>query len=341
MDISVVIVNWNTRKLLLDCLASIYKTVKNIAMEIWVVDNASIDDSVETARRLYPEVEIIQNPQNLGFAAANNKVFKRMRGRYALLLNTDTLLTDGAIERIYDFMENRPDAGMACGQLLNPDESKQNSIANFPGLLSLLCNETILRILLPEKFPSKIKTFKHPIEVDSCIGACLLVRKKAMDQVGFFDENYFFFFEETDWAYRMKKAGWKIFFVPSARIYHFQGQSVGHNIRSRILYYGSRYKYFKKWHPDHFFLIRLIIFVRLLIDAALNLAGFALTLGLQSGIRKKLKVYIRLIRWHIEGCPGIHANNDETDAALNSLSRKAENKKDKLITKASSTAGPA
>lgn len=314
MDISVVIVNWNTRKLLIDCLDSICKTVKNITMEVWVVDNASTDDSVESVRRLYPDVQIVQNTQNLGFAAANNKAFKRMRGRYALLLNTDTLLTEGAVERIYEFMEDRPDAGMACGQLLNPDESKQNSIANFPGVLSLLCNETMLRILLPGKFPSKRQTFKYPIEVDSCIGACLLVRKKAMDQVGLLDEKYFFFFEETDWAYRMKHAGWKTYFVPSARIYHFQGQSVGHNIKSRILFYGSRYIYFKKWHPDRFFRIRLIIFIRLLIDAALNLLGFALTLGLQRGVRKKLEVYIRLIRWHIEGCPGLHGNDDETDA---------------------------
>jgi len=327
MDISVVIVNWNTRKLLLNCIDSIYKTVKNISMEIWVVDNASTDDSVASARRLYPDVKIIQNKENLGFAAANNQAFKRMQGRYVVLLNTDTLLTEGAVERIYSFMEDRPDTGMACGQLLNPDESKQNSIANFPGVLSLLCNETILRILLPEKFPSKRKTFKHPIEVDSCIGACLLVRKKAMDQVGFFDEKYFFFFEETDWAYRMKQAGWKIYFVPLARIYHFQGQSVGHNFRSRVLYYGSRYIYFKKWHPDHFLLIRLIVFGRLVVDAALNLVGFALTLGLQSGIKKKLEVYIRLIRWHIEGCPGIHGNNDETDGICNTVSQKVVDKK--------------
>jgi len=311
MDISIVIVNWNTGKLLLDCLDSIYKTVKNITMEVWVVDNASTDDSVESVRRLYPDVKIIQNSQNLGFAAANNRAFKQMHGRYALLLNTDTLLTEGAVEGIYEFMEDRPDAGMACGQLLNPDESKQNSIANFPGVLSLLCNETILRILLPGKFPSKRRTFKHPIEVDSCIGACLLVRKKTMDQVGLLDEKYFFFFEETDWAYRMKQAGWKVYFVPTARIFHFQGQSVGHNIRSRILFYGSRYIYFRKWHPDHFLGIRLIIFVRLLIDAALNFAGFVLTLGLLRDVRKKLDVYIRLIRWHIEGCPGIHSNNDE------------------------------
>ena len=303
MDISIVIVNWNTKKLLLDCLASVYETVKNISMEVWLVDNASGDGSVEAVKRIYPSVNIIQNRKNLGFAAANNKAFKKMQGRYALLLNTDTILTKGAVEKIYDFMENSPKTCMACGQLLNQDGSRQNSIANFPNLLSMMCNETLLRVLFPKKFPGKRKRYTLPVEVDSCIGACLMVRKKAMDDVGLLDESYFFFLEETDWAYRMKQAGWKVFFVPSARIFHLQGQSVGHNTRSRIMFYRSRYIYFKKWHKRSYPLIRLIIFVRLLINTGLNLMGIVGTLGMHAGIRKKLFIYSGLIRWHIHGCP--------------------------------------
>ncbi len=305
MDISFVIVNWNTKNLLLDCLTSVYKTAKNISMEIWVVDNASNDGSVEAVKRFYPDVKIIQNTKNLGFAAANNRAFKRMNGRYAVLLNTDTVLTKGAVESIYDFMENNPDAGMACGQLLNSDGSKQNSIANFPGLMHLLLNETLLRILFPVRYPSKRKEYKSPIEVDSCIGACIMVRKKTMNHAGFLDEDYFFFFEETDWARRIKQSGWKIYFIPTARIIHFQGQSVGHNIRSRILYYTSRYTYFKKWHPRHYPLIRGIIFIRLLINAVLNLLGVSGTFGLQRDVKKRLALYLQLIRWHLEGCPEI------------------------------------
>ncbi len=303
MDISIVIVNWNTKKLLLDCLSSVFETVKHISMEIWLVDNASSDGSVEAVKQNYPDVKIIQNTKNLGFAAANNKALKKMQGRYALLLNTDTVLTKGAIENLYDFMENNHDAGMDCGQLLNQDGSKQNSIANFPGISSLLCNETLLQILFPEKFPGKRREYKDPIEVDSCIGACLMVRKKAMDEVGLLDENFFFFLEETDWAYRMKQAGWKIYFVPCARIFHIQGQSIGHGIKSRIMFYRSRYIYFKKWHKESYLLIRLIIFIRLLINAAVNLVGFAGTLGMHAGIRKKLSVYCMLILWHLRGCP--------------------------------------
>jgi GT2 family glycosyltransferase len=305
MDISIIIVNLNTKRLLIECLASIYETVRNLSVEIWLVDNGSTDGSVETVKQHYPGVNVIQNIKNLGFAAANNKAFEKMKGRYGLLLNTDTILKKGAVETLFDFMEKNPDAGMACGQLLNPDGSKQNSIANFPGLPSLLLNETLLRILLPGRYPSKRKEYKNPIEVESCIGACLIVRKKVMGHVGFLDENYFFFFEETDWAKRIKQSGWKIYFVPSARIVHLQGQSVGHNIKSRILYYTSRYTYFKKWHPDHYPMIRWIIFIRLLINSLLNLMGAVGTLGLQKDVKNRLALYVKLIRWHLRGCPEI------------------------------------
>ena len=303
MDLSIIIVNWNTRELLLDCLASIYETVKNISFEVWLVDNASVDGSVEAVKSTYSNVNIIRNEKNLGFAAANNKAFRRIQGRYALLLNTDTALVEGSVEELYRYMEDNSETGMACGQLLNQDGSKQNSIANFPGLLSLLFNETLLQILFPQKFPGKRREIGRPIEIDSCIGACLIIRKKAMDEVGLFDENYFFFFEETDWAYRMKQAGWKVCFVPSARIFHLQGQSVGHNVKSRKHFYRSRYIYFKKWHRHSYVLIRLIIFVRLLINACLSLIGVSVTLGMQTGIRKKLSVYSGLILWHLQGCP--------------------------------------
>jgi GT2 family glycosyltransferase len=273
------------------------------SFEIWLVDNASSDGSVEAVKQNYPDVKIIQNKKNLGFAAANNIALERMCGQYALLLNTDTILTNCAVEDLFDFMEKNQDAGMACGQLLNQDKSKQNSIANFPGILSLLCNESLLQIVFPKKFPGKRREYKKPVEVDSCIGACLMVRKEGMDEAGLLDKRYFFFFEETDWAYRMKQAGWKIYFVPSARIFHIQGQTVGHKASSRIMFYRSRYIYFKKWHKNSYLLICFIIFARLMTNATLNLVGVVVTLGMHEGIRKKLSAYRILILWHFAGCP--------------------------------------
>jgi len=303
MDISVIIVNWNTRDLLLNCIRSVYETVQGIAFEIWVVDNGSTDGSQETVKATFPQVQLIKNTQNMGFAAANNQALKQMTGRYALLLNSDAALTDGAAEKLLAFMESTPTAGMACGQLLNPDGSLQNSIANFPTLLTLISNETLLRILFPEKFPSKRRNYAGPIPVESGIGACLMIRKTAMDMVGIFDENFFFFFEETDWAHRMQQADWRIFFVPSARIIHAQGKSAGNSVASRILFYRSRYIYLKKWHPKSCFLMVLVLFIRLLVNAALSLLGSGLTLGLVPRLFDKTLVYFQLIAWHFKGCP--------------------------------------
>jgi hypothetical protein len=167
----------------------------------------------------------------------------------------------------------------------------------------LLSNETVLRILLPKKFPSKRHEYEAPLEVDSGIGACLMVRKKALDEVGFFDERYFFFFEETDLALRMKRSGWKVYFVPAARIYHAQGQSVGRTIRSRLIFYRSRYLYFAKWYPRAFPLFRAAVFLRLLVEACFSSLGILVTLGLVPGLRKKCLLYFQLIFWHFKGCP--------------------------------------
>lgn len=303
MDISFIIINWNTKDLLLECLASIYRTVSKITFEIWVVDNGSSDGSVRAVKEKHPAVKIIENRINLGFAAANNLALEHMGGQYALLLNTDTVLTEDAVSKLHNFMKGNTDAGIACGQLLNPDGSKQNSIANFPSLLSLVSNETLLRLLLPRRFPSKRRVYKTPIEIDSCIGACMLIRKKAIDQTGFLDDRYFFFLEETDWAYRMKKAGWKIYFVPAARIFHAQGKSVGIRADARIMFYRSRYAFFKKWHPGSYPFVCFVIFSRLIINTFLSLLGITLTLGLKKALNRKFIVYVQLIVWHMKGCP--------------------------------------
>jgi len=303
LDISIIVVTFNTKRLVLDCLASIFETIKEISFEVWVVDNNSTDGTLKAIREWYPAVNTIENGENLGFAAANNQAFRQMNGRYALLLNTDSVLTNGAVKELYGFMEANPEAGMACGQLLNQDGSKQNSIANFPTPLTLLCNETVLRVLWPKRFPSKRRQYRSPIEVESCIGACVMVRKKSMDEVGVFDERYFFFFEETDLAYRMRRGGWGVYFVPAAEIIHAQGKTVGSGAGSRIMFYRSRYLFLRKWHHNSFSLFYAIIFLRLLINAFLSLAGLMLTLGLEDSIKGRFVIYIRLILWHLRRCP--------------------------------------
>lgn len=303
VDLSIVIVNWNTKALLLDCLASVYHTIRDLSCEVFVVDNASSDGSVAAVRQEYPQVRIIENAKNLGFAAANNKALRQMAGRYALLLNTDAVLTEGAVSRLFEFMEANPRVAMGCGQLLNANGSKQNSIANFPTLLTLLGNESLLRILWPKRFPSKRRDYAAPIPVQSCIGACLMVRKAAMDEVGLLDERYFFFMEETDWARSMKKAGWESWFVPDARTYHLQGQSAGDNVEARKMFYRSRYLYFRKWFGDWVYLFGAAIMVRLLVNLLVHGLVFCITFGKSPGRLLRVQRYAGLLGWHLMGCP--------------------------------------
>jgi GT2 family glycosyltransferase len=117
------------------------------------------------------------------------------------------------------------------------------------------------------------------------------------------DERYFFFFEETDWAYRMKQSGWKVFFVPTARIFHLQGQSIGHGLKSRIMFYRSRYLFVRKWYRRTFPLFYLAVFLRLLANACFNFVGIVGTFGLHAGLKNRLSIYMSLIGWHIRGCP--------------------------------------
>ncbi len=301
MDISVIIVNWNTKDLLKKCLASVYETIDFCKFEVIVVDNASSDGSAEMLAQGYTQVITIRNKENRGFGAANNQAFTIMKGKYALLLNTDTRLTPGAVNKLWEFAEENSRTAIVCGQLLNSDGSKQNSVASFPALLSLATNISLLEYILPEKYPSKRYEHKEPIEVDSAIGACMLVRKEAIIEVSGFDERYFFFFEETDLAYAMRRKGWQIYHVPDAFIYHLQGQSIGHNVQSRIEFYRSRYQFLRKWHSSFYYRVeRAIIFLRLIIDFTINMLAAIITLGLAKNIRNKAKVYFELICWHIK-----------------------------------------
>jgi GT2 family glycosyltransferase len=299
MDISIIIVNWNTKDLLRKCIESIYKTIRDVCYEVIVVDNASLDGSVSMLQKAYPQVRIIQNEENRGFGAANNQAMHIMNGKYALLLNSDTVLTETAVKKLLVFLEMHSEAAMVCGQLLNADGSKQNSIASLPSLLTLTTNMPMLEYLFPKRYPSKRYHYREPVEIDSGIGACLMVRKQAIDEVGMFDERYFFFFEETDWARQMKQAGWKVFHVPTANIYHLQGQSIGKNVRSRIEFYRSRYRYFKKWGSrPYYVIVSTVIMIRLFVNWLLTSFAVVITLGTQKEIRNKWIVYSHLLLWH-------------------------------------------
>ena len=305
MDLSIIIVNWNTKDLLLQCLESVYQTIKRIEMEVFVVDNGSIDGSVVAAKERFPEVKFIQNEINLGFAMANNQALRLAKGRYLLLLNPDTQVKKGAIERLISFMDAHSEAGGAGAQLLNSDGSRQNSIANFPSLATELLNKSLLRWLFPKAFPGKERNYPEPIEVDSVIGACMIIRQDAIEQVGLLDEDYFLFLEETDWCYRMKRAGWKIYHVPQAEIYHFQGKGVEiEKKKARVEYYRSRYHFFKKNRGElQWFILLTGSVIKLIIETVfMGMASF-FTLFTIKKWRKRLSQYAYLLWWHLRFCP--------------------------------------
>lgn len=301
IDISVIIVNWNTKDLLRNCLNSVYKTVRDLSLEIIVVDNASSDGSVEMLEKEFPSVVRIVNKENKGFGAANNQALAVMGGEYALLLNSDAVLTEEAVKKMWDFFKVNEKAGIVCGQLLNADGSKQNSIASFPSLITLAVNNSLLEYLLPSVYPSKRYEHTAPIEVDSAIGACMMIRGGALKETGFFDERYFFFFEETDLARTMKLHGCKIYHLPDALIYHLQGQSIGHSASSRIEFYKSRRQFLRKWHSASYVrFAETIIVTRLLIDYLSHLVVVVLTMGMNKKARRKLSAYSVLIRWQLD-----------------------------------------
>jgi GT2 family glycosyltransferase len=305
IDLSILVVNWNTKEYLLSCLKSIFEKGERILREVIVVDNGSQDGSVSEVKKAFPSVHLIENERNLGFAKAVNQGLQKASGRYVLLLNSDTQVKNETIERLISVMEAHSDVGIAGAQLLNSDSSRQNSIANFPSLATELFNKSLLKWLFPKTFPGKERDSHEPIEVDSVIGACMMARPDAIHQVGPLDEDYFLFLEETDWCYRMKKAGWKIYHVPQAEVYHFQGKSAARDKkRARVEYFRSRYHFFKKNRGGCLcFILAVGLMVRLLVESISMTIACLFTVGMIKRWRRKLSIYAYLLGWHLKFCP--------------------------------------
>ena len=305
VDLDFIIVNWNTKQLLLDCLHSIHSTVTDISYQIYVVDNGSIDDSVKAVREQFPRVIVIENQENKGFAAAVNQALGKNAATYSVLINTDTLLHKNAIRVMYSFMNQRKDVGIAGAQLEKPDGTRQHSYDNYPTLATELFNKSLLQWLFPYRYPSKKQSIVQPMEVESVIGACMMIRNEAIKNVGKLDEDYFFFLEETDWCYRMQKAGWKVYHVPEARVIHLGGQSKKMAPwQSQIEYCRSLYIFFKKNRTIvSYRVFRTFYLVKILINFIANFISNVLVLFQNRKLRYRLSLYAMLLGWHLLLCP--------------------------------------
>ena len=234
VDLSIIILNYRTPDLLLECLTALKRNpLAAGTSETWVVDNASGDGSVELVHTAHSDVQVLENEGNLGFAAGNNRGIERCRGRYLLILNPDTQVHPGALDELVDFMDSTPGAGAAGGQLIGLDGEVQTSCREFPNLLAVILRGTPLHRFFPDH-PSLHRYLMSDWDrqtvraVDWVLGACLIIRREAWDAVGPLDEGFFMYYEDIDWCYRARQAGWSVHYLPSAKItHHHRRESAG------------------------------------------------------------------------------------------------------------------
>ncbi len=248
-DISVIIVNWNTRELLGKAIQSVVDTAQKFFVEIIVVDNGSTDGSQTMLTSRYPLAQLVQNTENEGFARANNQAARLAGGRHLLLLNSDAALYRGALNSLVTIMEHNPRIGIVGAQLRNPDDSFQASHTPFPTLWQeFLILSGLGRLLYGAYYPSRgPEEAQGPRKVDYVEGACMLIRREAYEQVGGMDEGYFMYAEEVDLCYAMQKQGWEVWYQPDARVLHHGGGSSRNRRTAREGdLYQSRVRFFRK-----------------------------------------------------------------------------------------------
>ena len=282
-DISIVTVNWKVADLIGELLGSIHANKEDLALEVYVVDNDSgdhIEDVVAKFRaRSDVPVTLIRNDRNLGFAKANNQAIRRCSGRIVALLNPDTRLTKGALKRMLDWMQARPDVGIAGPKLLNPDGSLQESVRRFPGLIDQALILLKFHHLWPSappfrKYLAKDFVYDQEQDVDQLMGAALFVRRKVFEGIGLLDERFFIWFEEVDFCRRAKAAGWGVVYVPSVQVVHHGGASFAQamTLKKQRYFTASMGTYFRKHRGAWTLLVlALPMLIGLLASAILSL----------------------------------------------------------------------
>jgi N-acetylglucosaminyl-diphospho-decaprenol L-rhamnosyltransferase len=273
LDLGIVTVSWNVRDLLGRCLDSVYASLarSNLRGEVWVVDNASGDGSAEMVRQRFPQVHLIANADNVGFAAANNQALRAMglgnaqcsvhnaqSLRYAMLLNPDTEVHGDAPGAMVRFMDETPAAGACGARLTYADGSFQHSAFGFPTLAQVFLDFfplhwRLLESRLNGRYPHRLYEWGKPFVVDHPLGAAMMVRREAFVQVGLLDEGFRIYVEEIDWCMRIKRAGWAVYCMPCAEVIHHEAQST-RQVRPQMIValWRSRFYLFEKHYSPAF-----------------------------------------------------------------------------------------
>ena len=299
-DLSIVIVNWNVRTLLQRCLTSVLQSPNRLAkLQIVVVDNASTDGSVPMVRAEFPQVDLIPNPVNRGFPAANNQGIAATQGRYLMLLNPDTEVLDDALSTLTRYMDANPDVGVVGPQLLFPDGRVQSSRRRFPTAAILFLESTWWESMAPSWMLERYRMLDQPdditLDVDWVMGAAMLTRREVVEQVGGFDEGFFMYSEELDWCRRIKAAGWRVVYCPEAKIIHHEGKSSEQAVPARHIHFQrSKIRYTLKYHGClTAFALRLFLLGQYLWQLALE--SFKGVIGHKRAMRwQRVKAY-----WHV------------------------------------------
>lgn len=253
MKISIVIVSYNVREFLEQALLSLKQSLKNISHEIFVVDNASSDSTVSMLKRRFPDVTLIENKENVGFARANNQALERATGDYVCLINPDTIVQENTFSVLLNFFDGHPEAGMIGCKILNADGSLQLACRrSYPTPWVAFTKVVGLAKLFPKSrlFGRYNLTFLDPekvSEVEAISGSFMLLKRQALEQVGGLDEDFFMYGEDLDWCYRVQEAGYKIYYVPDTQIIHFKGESSKKSpFQQRRLFYEAMRLFVKK-----------------------------------------------------------------------------------------------
>ena len=318
--LSIVIITKDTKGLLKDLLGSIERDIplQPSLIEIVVVDNGSSDGTGEMVHREFPVVSLVRNESNLGFAASANAGFRNTTGDLILFLNSDTILIEGELSKMIGYMMLNPDAGICGPQLVYEDMRLQRSSAAIPALVSEIIPRAVLERIFPGKYPGKAETggavssspgggtgsVEQPVrDVDSLIGAAVMVRRQAIQRVHGFDERFFFFLEETDLCVRMRNEGFRVVFYPGAKVIHLQGKTVRKNwVSGRMEYNISMYKFMRKHHGVAYYrCFQCVRFAKVSVFLLILTCFPFLLIGERA--RRTYSYYARLVKWHLAGCP--------------------------------------
>jgi len=298
IHISVIVISYNTRQMTLDCLSALYADLGQMPAEVWVVDNASQDGSVEAIRSKFPLVQLIENPRNAGFGAANNLAIARATGEFLLLLNSDAFLHPGACGALTGYLTGHPRVGAVGPRLLSSDGSLQPSCYRYPSPGRAWLENLWVSSLLPRHpWLGDYRRWAHDSDrsVEWVIGACLLVRSEAVRQAGGFDESFFMYQEETDWQRRIRDAGWEIIFTPDAVVTHLGGAS-GASEQAKInAHFFNSLDYYTRKHHGLLGLISLRL--AMIVGSALRTLLWALIALIRPRQRIAARAKTRLQAW--------------------------------------------